>query len=224
MSLSRSLLSAFSGLSLRSSASVAGSTACVAGPSRLGLRSFSSTPVASATINQGSSFKTTGSQSLSHLIRPEPKQSLVEPERGSPNSPKLPSSNNLSKRKPSAPKYTRRNPRSPIRPSAKSLESSSVPERRRSRISREKDIICRNIAWSWFEVEGPRICLVSGKPDHWYRYSPMAAYPLVLCYRYKLVRGALDFSGVANRTASRSKYGGQSPLAFLPSCDLKSSG
>lgn len=28
--------------------------------------------------------------------------------------------------------------------------------------------------------------------------------------RYKLVRGALDFSGVANRTASRSKYGGES--------------
>lgn len=27
--------------------------------------------------------------------------------------------------------------------------------------------------------------------------------------RYKLVRGALDFSGVANRTASRSKYGGE---------------
>lgn len=29
--------------------------------------------------------------------------------------------------------------------------------------------------------------------------------------KYKVVRGALDFSGVAGRTKSRSKYGGKSP-------------
>jgi small subunit ribosomal protein S12 len=29
--------------------------------------------------------------------------------------------------------------------------------------------------------------------------------------QYKVVRGALDFSGVAGRTKSRSKYGGESP-------------
>ncbi len=33
--------------------------------------------------------------------------------------------------------------------------------------------------------------------------------------RYHLVRGALDFSGVANRTTSRSKYGTKKPKAGL---------
>lgn len=32
----------------------------------------------------------------------------------------------------------------------------------------------------------------------------------MLMKQYKVVRGALDFSGVAGRTRSRSKYGGQS--------------
>lgn len=31
-----------------------------------------------------------------------------------------------------------------------------------------------------------------------------------LMKQYKVVRGALDFSGVAGRTRSRSKYGGES--------------
>jgi hypothetical protein len=33
------------------------------------------------------------------------------------------------------------------------------------------------------------------------------------CYRYKLVRGAQDFGGVASRTKSRSKYGSTCILA-----------
>lgn len=36
--------------------------------------------------------------------------------------------------------------------------------------------------------------------------------------RYKLVRGALDFAGVANRRRSRSKYGGELFLSCVCVC------
>ena len=36
--------------------------------------------------------------------------------------------------------------------------------------------------------------------------------------RYKVVRGALDFGGVAGRTKSRSKYGGACPLPMIGYC------
>ena len=46
----------------------------------------------------------------------------------------------------------------------------------------------------WVLTEELTCCLIDGTDD---------------VSRYKLIRGALDFSGVANRTKSRSKYGGE---------------
>ncbi|KAH8087982.1 putative ribosomal protein S12 [Filobasidium floriforme] len=164
MSISRSLLSAFNGMALRSSSTAT----CIAGPSRLSSRNFSASSTVNATINQ--------------VARGARKQF--------PKLSKSPLLEQCYQKKAVCSKVYTTKPKKP---------NSAVRKVARVKLSTGETTIAY-IPGEGHNLQEHSVVLVRGG-----RTKDLPGI------RYKLVRGALDFSGVANRTASRSKYGAKKP-------------